>query len=274
MASESNTSTSHLDEIADSQPEGYYLSKKFRSPLTDVTFESVDTVRFRVYKTHLATFSGGFPPAELISDSQEIVSLPEGGVVLDNLFSFARPGRYPIIHALNMETLVLLADAAEKYEVYGAITACNTLMRVNLTTHPLQVYRYAGRYEYPDLMDDVALFVLDLPILRIFDFGMSERYFRAWLRYLAQFQTIHQELLRGTITMPQVGCNTCAPRFAKLLGAQMPNKTALAQASRQLCSKCSQMGFSSTQMGQGSSYCYWSSIEKIYENFQKFSDFL
>ncbi|TFK62870.1 hypothetical protein BDN72DRAFT_902877 [Pluteus cervinus] len=174
-------SASHLDEIADLQSEGHYLSKKFQFPDADAVFQSIDKVRFAVYKKELAFSSGGFPPAEFISDTKELIDLPERAIILDLLFSFTRPQRFPDIHTLGIETLIELGDAAEKYEVFAAIMACKILLRVNIPTHPLRVFQYAGKYEYSDLMDDAAPFILDTPLLRILEFNMSERYFKAWV---------------------------------------------------------------------------------------------
>ncbi|TFK62867.1 hypothetical protein BDN72DRAFT_347914 [Pluteus cervinus] len=109
----SNAPASPLEEIAEvfhgNDGDSYYLSKKFRSSDADVTFQSIDKVKFHVYKKDLATFSGGFPPAELVSSDLEIIDLPEGAVVLDIVFSFTRPQRYPDIHDLKIETLFELA---------------------------------------------------------------------------------------------------------------------------------------------------------------------
>ncbi|TFK64122.1 hypothetical protein BDN72DRAFT_861596 [Pluteus cervinus] len=174
-------STRSLDEIADLQSEGYYLSKKF-SLVGDVVIQSTDKVRFRLHKKDLATFSGGFPPVELISETNpsEIVHLSEGAIILDLLFSFARAGRYPDIHTLEIKTLVALADAAEKYEVYSAVMACKILMRVNLERQPLQVFIYAEKYQYTDLLDETAIFVLGTPLLEMFE-KISNDLFKAWV---------------------------------------------------------------------------------------------
>ncbi|TFK64128.1 hypothetical protein BDN72DRAFT_963431 [Pluteus cervinus] len=267
--------TSYLDKIADSQPGGYYLSKKFGSSDSgDVVFQSSDKVRFCVYKKDLATFSGGFPPAEFTSDSKEIVDLPEGGVVLDHLFSFTRPGRYPILHTLNIGTLVELADAAEKYEVYSAIMACSHLMRMNLTKHPLQVCRYAGKYQYPDLIDDVSPLMLDVPILQIFDFNMSEKYFRAWLRYLAQFQALHEKLF--PVFKALSACIRCSSNLDPRLGTSMPSRTVLIEIRQLRCPGCAArepLGIW-TPIDGVNTWSPLSGVDQIYGDFQKFSAFL
>ncbi|TFK58618.1 hypothetical protein BDN72DRAFT_740059, partial [Pluteus cervinus] len=90
----------------------------------------------------------------------EIVELSEEAVVLDLLFSFARPQRYPDLHDVKIKTLVGLADAAQKYEVYAAIVTCKILMRTNIPTHPVEVFRYAGKYQYVDFLDDTAPLLL------------------------------------------------------------------------------------------------------------------
>ncbi|TFK64127.1 hypothetical protein BDN72DRAFT_861600 [Pluteus cervinus] len=150
----SNPLPPHLDDIAelqngdDSNTSGdYYLSRHY------VVFQSTDNVKFHVYKKELASSSGGFPPAEFVSDTRDPIDLPEKAVVLDLLFSFTRPQRYPDLHALEIEILEEFGDAAEKYEVYAAIITCKTVMRMNTSLHPLRVFKYAAKYEYQDLVD-------------------------------------------------------------------------------------------------------------------------
>ncbi|TFK64233.1 hypothetical protein BDN72DRAFT_774790 [Pluteus cervinus] len=171
----------YIDCICDSQ---LNFVPVVRSSDADVTFQSIDKVRFHVYKKDLATFSGGFPPAELVSSDLEIIDLPERAVVLDIVFSFTRPQRYPDIHDLKIETLFELAEAAEKYEVYNVIILCKTVIRMKTLTYPLQVLRYASRNGYGDLADDACPLLLGTPLLDIFELRMPERYLGAWVSRL------------------------------------------------------------------------------------------
>lgn len=83
---------------------------------------------FRIYRTHLETHTGGFAPAK-IPTLDEVVVLSEPGEVLELLFQFTRPSRQPSILNLEFGLLFALAEAAEKYEAYGAMNICNMRMQ-------------------------------------------------------------------------------------------------------------------------------------------------
>jgi len=83
---------------------------------------------FRVYRTHLETHTGGFAPAK-IPTLEEVVVLSEPAEVLELLFQFTHPSRQPSVLNLEFDVLFALAEAAEKYEVYGAMNICNIRMQ-------------------------------------------------------------------------------------------------------------------------------------------------
>lgn len=78
--------------------------------------------------------SDGFPPVEANPESlglvaNEMVTLSEPANVLVLLFSFLYPQRIPDTLGIDFETIVALAEAAEKYQVYLAIRECKVLLR-------------------------------------------------------------------------------------------------------------------------------------------------
>lgn len=83
---------------------------------------------FRVYRTHLESHTGGFAPAE-IPTLDEVVVLSEPAEVLELLFQFTHPSRQPSVLNLEFDLLFALAEAAEKYEAYGAMNLCNMRMQ-------------------------------------------------------------------------------------------------------------------------------------------------
>ena len=72
-------------------------------------------------------FSEGFS-APLIQPSDELVPLTETSDVLELLFQLCLPKRPPSLQLLNFETLKMLAEAVEKYQVYNALEVCKVLM--------------------------------------------------------------------------------------------------------------------------------------------------
>ena len=62
-------------------------------------------------------------------DNSEIVSLSENSATLDLLLQFMYRQRQPDLAVVAFEILSELAEAAEKYEVYSAMSMCYVHMR-------------------------------------------------------------------------------------------------------------------------------------------------
>ena len=94
----------------------------------DVTFRSCDGTLFKVHRKNLETNSEGFSPPPDTSSREEIVSLTENGDTLDLLFQYIYPQRQPDLTEIDFKQLAELAEAAEKYQVFSAMTICNVHM--------------------------------------------------------------------------------------------------------------------------------------------------
>lgn len=98
----------------------------------DMTVASDDGVLFHVHRKNLALHSDVFADAENATrpeNGDEIVYLSEHSVVLDLLFQFMYCRPQPDLEALEFKTLASLAEAAEKYVVYAAVTLCRIKMK-------------------------------------------------------------------------------------------------------------------------------------------------
>lgn len=93
-----------------------------------MTFQSCDGTLFRIHKKFLEANTGGFPPVEF-STNGETVPLTETAATLELLFLFVYPTRQPVLAELDFDSLRLLSEAAEKYEVYNAMNTCQFQMR-------------------------------------------------------------------------------------------------------------------------------------------------
>jgi len=89
---------------------------------------------FKIYQTHLQTASAGFSfPDSTVVDAAPI-SLEEPSSVLEVLFQFIHPRsestqfRQPSVKSLEKEVFFAVAEAAEKYIVYGAMNTFLTRM--------------------------------------------------------------------------------------------------------------------------------------------------
>ena len=71
-------------------------------------------------------------PSETLTTPDEIVPLEEPSEILDLLFRFIHPRtessnfRQPSVMNMEPDTLFVLAEAAEKYQVFGAMNTCIT----------------------------------------------------------------------------------------------------------------------------------------------------
>ncbi|KZP11904.1 hypothetical protein FIBSPDRAFT_755917, partial [Athelia psychrophila] len=149
----------------------------------DVTFESCDHVLFRVHRKNLESTSEGFSPPSGTTTSNEIVQLSERAEILDLLFQYAYPQRPPDLTSIPFEVFAGLAEAAEKYQMFGAMEICRLLMKcLPAPDHPFEVLMYAIRHEYPDLMDLAQRRALQFSPDQAFD-CMSPAVYIAWVRY-------------------------------------------------------------------------------------------
>lgn len=97
----------------------------------NITIQSCDNVHFRIHLVNLKASSTGLsPPGDCSTVSfEEVVHLTEPASVLEPLFQFMYPQAHPDLEAMDYGTLELLAEAAEKYEVYPAMNICKIVMR-------------------------------------------------------------------------------------------------------------------------------------------------
>ncbi|KAJ3710911.1 hypothetical protein DFJ43DRAFT_117079 [Lentinula guzmanii] len=85
------------------------------------------------------------------------------------MFQFVYPKRYPALHKLNFEALMLLAEAAEKYEVFALINSCEFCLRNFLNQHPLTILDFAARHDYRSIVEELAMILVDTPMTDLTD---------------------------------------------------------------------------------------------------------
>ncbi|KAH9479311.1 hypothetical protein JR316_0007900 [Psilocybe cubensis] len=89
-----------------------------------VTFSSSDNVLFNLHRTNLRITAGIFPGPEF-DDSGEVIPLQESGDVLSAVFQFVYPERHPKLQmSFEFDFIAEVAEAAEKYQIFTAIDAC------------------------------------------------------------------------------------------------------------------------------------------------------
>jgi len=125
----------------------------------DVTFQSSDMVLFHLHKINLEVCAAGFaPPGTDVRG--EIVPLTETAVTLEFLFRFCYPERHPDVEAMKFDALALLAEAAEKYQVFAAMNICKIYMKKLVPKLAPHILGYAARHDYQDILDIAAPLVV------------------------------------------------------------------------------------------------------------------
>ncbi|KIK55362.1 hypothetical protein GYMLUDRAFT_76580 [Collybiopsis luxurians FD-317 M1] len=154
-------------------------SNLFNSADADIVVQSSDNVQFHLHKNNLQCTTGGLPPVD-ISNDKETVYFPESSATLELLFQFVYPRQFPSLTSLDFDSLLLLAEAAEKYKVFAACTACFYRLREFEKTHPKQILEFAGKHDYRELAEDVQPILVDTPLSELVDILPSPMIFRNW----------------------------------------------------------------------------------------------
>jgi hypothetical protein len=100
----------------------------------DTTFKSSDNVVFKVHSRHLKTASAILSPGPVSMDLRETVPLSETSDVLEILFQLIDPPseaagyHQPSVIKMKPNLFFRVAEAAEKYAVFGAMNVCLTWM--------------------------------------------------------------------------------------------------------------------------------------------------
>ncbi|KAG6808166.1 hypothetical protein H0H92_005174 [Tricholoma furcatifolium] len=139
------------------------ISENFHASDADVVFRSSDNVLFHIHRKNLEIHTGAFPPSEFQTNG-EVVSLTEDSSTLERLFQYVYPQRHPDIESLEFVELYKLAEAAEKYEVFGVMAICKSQLRHFIDQFPAELLNYAFRHNYPDILERATSLLLDVPL--------------------------------------------------------------------------------------------------------------
>ncbi|KAJ3904782.1 hypothetical protein F5879DRAFT_800987 [Lentinula edodes] len=136
------------------------------APDADVVVRSSDNVEFRLHKKNLECTTGAFPPAGTPVHIDEIVRLTESAATLEILFQFIHPRRIPSLESLDFDSLLPLAEAAEKYEV-----ACEAELRKFLRTNPKQILEFSVKHNRTELFEKIKpiMISMDTPLSEVID---------------------------------------------------------------------------------------------------------
>lgn len=139
------------------------ISATFCDPEADITFKSSDSVLFKIHRKYLEATSAGFTAPPFVETDHEVVLLQEPCEVLEILFRFIHPPtesqqyRQPAMMGVKADVLFAVAEAAEKYLVFGAMNICLSRMDKIAEERPLEILNHCYKHGYDELADQVAL---------------------------------------------------------------------------------------------------------------------
>lgn len=112
-------------------PEIAHIADAVKFTDSDITIESSDAVRFLLHRKNLETHTKPLPGSglQLHISSDDVVKLTEPAEILEILFQFVYPTRQPVLSALGAETLLALAEAVQKYQVFSAMNGCESQLK-------------------------------------------------------------------------------------------------------------------------------------------------
>ncbi|CAA7269260.1 unnamed protein product [Cyclocybe aegerita] len=171
---------------------------EFNAPDADITIQSSNLVLFRLHRKNLEMHTGGFPGGDLKmvqARPDEVISLSERSNVLELLFKFVYPRRQPSLKGLPFDTILALAEAVEKYEVYSAMRLCEVRLREFLPKEAARILDHAIKHDYPDLIEACVPALARQPLLDVLD-KLPLKYARAWARYHEAWRQIFQSAIQ------------------------------------------------------------------------------
>ncbi|KIK52017.1 hypothetical protein GYMLUDRAFT_100896 [Collybiopsis luxurians FD-317 M1] len=156
-------------------------STLFNSADADLIVQSSDNVHFHLHKNNLQYTTGGFPPVDISRDEdlKETVRVTESSVTLELLFQFVYPRQFPSLRSLDLDSLLLLAEAAEKYQVFAACITCVYQLRDFEQEHPKRILEFAAKHDYHELIEDVQPILADTPLKELADI-LPDGVFKDW----------------------------------------------------------------------------------------------
>ena len=115
--------------------QGWYRKSLVNFNDSDITIQSSDGVVFGLHQVNMKINMGSWDSEFTQAKSDVVIQLPEKSVILDLLFRFCYPERHPELNDLAFDILAELAEAAEKYKVFSAISICRIAMKYVVWHH-------------------------------------------------------------------------------------------------------------------------------------------
>ncbi|KAJ7719024.1 hypothetical protein DFH07DRAFT_316503 [Mycena maculata] len=164
------------------------VSERFCAADANITISSSDGMLFKVHRKNLEVHSDIFADAgnmTSVDPGDDVVTLSETSEVLDLLFQYMHRQLPPDLRDVDFKVASGLAEAAEKYWVYSALTPCREKMVNSVRDHPLQVLDYAMRHGHAELASEAARQSMGLGVEEAME-SLAPDTFRTWVRITLQ----------------------------------------------------------------------------------------
>ncbi|KAF5362236.1 hypothetical protein D9756_001998 [Leucocoprinus leucothites] len=148
-----------------------------------VFFRSSNNKDFQVNRHYVEAHASSMIPENWTLSESTVIGLSETASVLNILFQFINPGGPPTLRDLSFESLARVTKAAEKYQVFSAMSICSERMRALSHQYPKQIFVYGLHYNYPTVLDATAPHVVTSEkLVNLFPLLPPSHHYR-WLRY-------------------------------------------------------------------------------------------
>ncbi|KAF8878654.1 hypothetical protein CPB84DRAFT_325793 [Gymnopilus junonius] len=170
------------------------VNDQFSAQDADITIQSSDGILFKLHRSNLAGITGAFPGPEI--DTQgEIVHLTEPAKVLEIVFQYVYPRKHPSLKDLDFDTLLQVAEAVEKYDVFSAMNTCEWRLSEFLPDHAVEILAHSVKHGYPESIDKAGLVLSRTPHLEMVEM-LPLHCVVPWLKYQGAWQKIFDNAIR------------------------------------------------------------------------------
>ncbi|KAJ3711673.1 hypothetical protein EV361DRAFT_955277 [Lentinula raphanica] len=138
-------------------------SSRFNSQDAEITVISSDNVLFRLHKMNVQVTSGNLIRLNKL-ETNDFLTLVEPAEVLEILFEFLYPDFETDLERLEFDALLSVAEAAEKYGVFYAMSHCTFCLRKHSSSHPAELLRFAVRYRKERMLAELTPALLDMEL--------------------------------------------------------------------------------------------------------------
>ncbi|TRM57747.1 hypothetical protein BD626DRAFT_513926 [Schizophyllum amplum] len=168
------------------------VSERFStSTATTIPFVSYDNVTFHIERAKLERAADFVPPSTVTSSPTDPVPLSEYSDTLDLLFRFVDGEVHVHLDAVDFSRAAQLAEAAEKYMVYSAMTVSHLYMKGQAKEHAIRVFEYAAKHNHRDILDVAAPYTIGTD-LHIIQSRVPASFILPWVTFNDAYQQIAQ----------------------------------------------------------------------------------